>query len=113
MKTAALVTKDDFIAHSREDRENFQSIHTKLDKIASDHPTNGELGIMLTNIAKDLNDVKIQTTKTNGRVTALESEGSESKGRGAGRKDMWGWITAGVAFGIMIIGFVAQYMKFK
>lgn len=34
--------------------------------------TNGELGIMITDVAKDVTEIKVQTLKTNGRVTALE-----------------------------------------
>lgn len=34
--------------------------------------TNGELGIMIEDVAKDVTEIKTQTTRTNGRVTALE-----------------------------------------
>lgn len=49
--------------------------------MASDNPTNGELKIMLDDIKEvvleikeDGKEVKVQTTKTNGRVTQLESD---------------------------------------
>lgn len=35
-------------------------------------PTNGELALMIGNVAKDVSEIKEQTTKTNGRVTVLE-----------------------------------------
>lgn len=107
------VTKREFDAHSKEDRENFQAIHIKLDKIANNHPTNGELGIMLTNIAKDVSEVKIQTTKTNGRVTTLEVVNSKNKGRGEGMKSMWGWVVAGVTLAMALGAFALQNLRFK
>jgi hypothetical protein len=111
MDAGSFATREDFINHSKEDRENFGSLHAKLDKIVSDHPTNGELGIMLSNIAKEVGEIKIQTTKTNGRVTILEAGSNERRGQGNGRKDMWGWIVGGVTFLIMVINFFVQYSQ--
>lgn len=111
MDNQHLVTKDDFIGHAKEDRENFQLIHAKLDKLVSDHPTNGELGLMISAVAKDVGEVKIQTTKTNGRVTALEATGHEDKGKGEGMRNLWGWVVAGVSVFIMIANFAIQNSK--
>jgi hypothetical protein len=54
--------------------------------MASDNPTNGELKIMLDDIKEtileikaDGKEVKIQTTKTNGRATALEGWSNDTK----------------------------------
>ena len=108
---ASPISRDDFLAHSKEDRENFNSIHSKLDKIVSDHPTNGELGIMIANVAKDVSEIKVQTTKTNGRVTILEVSKDQAIGRSEGSRALWGWIVGGASFLIMVINFSVQCLK--
>lgn len=111
------VLKEEFAAHSRQDREDFKMLHDKLDKLTdkllNDHPTNGELGIKIDNLAKEVAEVKIQTTKTNGRVTALEKTDSENEGKGKGMRAFLGWIIAGVSLTISVIGFVIQNFKFR
>ena len=37
-----------------------------------ENPTNGELAIMIKDVAGDIGEIKAQTTKTNGRVSRLE-----------------------------------------
>lgn len=45
--------------------------------MGTNDPTNGELAIMLTNLTHEMRDglarIEAQTSKTNGRVTALET----------------------------------------
>ena len=65
--------EEQFASHSRQDHEDFKSIHDKLDRVVSGHPTNGELALMIGGVATDITEIKIQTTKTNGRVTSLET----------------------------------------
>lgn len=67
-------------AHTRQDHDDFRTIHEKLDKAANEHPTNGELALMIKGVADDVTgvkegvgEVKVQTTATNGRVTKLEA----------------------------------------
>lgn len=74
MESSAVATLEKtFLEHTRKDHEDFLSIHSRLDKLAEDHPTNGELGLMLGNVARDIGEIKVQTTRTNGRVSKLEA----------------------------------------
>ena len=50
--------------------------------------TNREINTKFDSIKELLNDIKIQTTKTNGRVTVLEEKNSERKGA----TDIMKWI---------------------
>jgi len=38
-----------------------------------EQPTIGELALMIGNIATDITEIRVQTTKTNGRVGKLEA----------------------------------------
>jgi len=87
--------------------------------MSDNNPTNGELKIMLENLTKMFDDLKIialdtngKATKTNGRVTRLEEHDEktnkalfdEQNGLITWRERMWGWIKGiSIAGGIILV----------
>ena len=45
-------------------------------------------------IMNEISEIRVQTTKTNGRVTALEMTGAEAKGKAKVTGILWGGITS-------------------
>jgi len=114
LETHAQSDKDHFERQEKSNERQDQAlilVHSKLDRLVGDHPTNGELGIMIAGIARDVNEVKIQTTKTNGRVTVLEADQNKSEGHSDGTKALWGWIVAGITIIITVANFVLPHLK--
>ena len=67
-----------------------------------EQPSNGELALMIQNVATDVSEIKVQTTATNGRVSKLEAAKNMAVG---------GLIITNVIILPIALTLIIQYLK--